>query len=142
MAVFLLAILADAFRPPQRTHDTTASFASGPLAALSLTDARATHSGPVETFRLRAPEAGLHGPKDEARFRKIVRESGRHPECCLLPGTPSRTKHASTSVAQVPSQASPLSGRFHAVVGRLLDRARKRQLVAIRIWHVEIPLAP
>src|SRR6266851_4427124 len=57
------------------------------------------------------------------------------------PGRPSRTKHASTSVAQVPSQASPLPRRVHATVGTLLDRARKGQLVAIRIRHVEIPLA-
>src|SRR5712692_5133307 len=126
----------------QRTHDTAASFVlKTARVAYSLTDARAAHSGPVETFRLRAPETGLHGPKDEARFRKIVRESGTHPECCFIPGTPSRTKHASTSVAQVPSQASPLPRRVHATVGTLLDRARKGQLVAIRIRHVEIPLA-
>src|SRR5712692_1324329 len=127
----------------QRTHDTAASFVlKTARVAYSLTDARAAHSGPVETFRLRAPETGLHGPKDEARFRKIVRESGTHPECCFIPGTPSRAKHASTSVAQVPSQASPLPGRVHATVGRLLDRTRKRQHVAIWIRHVEIPLAP
>ena len=30
------------------------------------------HSGPVKTFRLRAPETGLHGPKCKARFNRVV----------------------------------------------------------------------
>ena len=68
-----------------------------------LHNARATHSDPVETFPLGVPETGLHGPKDEARFSKIVRQPRAHPECCLLPGTASRTKHASTRVAPAPS---------------------------------------
>src|SRR5882724_3363298 len=72
----------------------------------------------------------------------IVCEPGTHPECCFISGTPSRTKHASTSVAPVPSQASVLPRRVHAAAERVLDRTRKRQLVAIRIGHVKIPLAP
>jgi hypothetical protein len=46
----------------------------------------------------------------EGRIGKIVHKPGTRPECCFIPGTPSRTKPAPTNVAHVSSQTAPGSG--------------------------------
>src|SRR5215472_5043355 len=71
--------------------------------------------------------------------RSLMRDSTR---ILFHSASPVPDKHAPTDVARVPSQAFARSRLVHAPIGRLLDRMRERQLVAIWVGQVEISFAP
>jgi len=88
--------------------------------ALILSDVWTTGSDPVATFCARPPQARLSCAEAQGRFRNIVRQREPQPATCFVTGAPSRTKHAPTNVARVPSEASPHPRWVHAAIGRLL----------------------